>query len=238
MIQACLNGRRTRADHPRIPLTPEELAREAKGAVEAGAQALHVHPRGPDGFETLDAEPRAATLRALRAACPGVEISVTTGLWITRDADRRLELIAGWTELPDVASVNVSETGAAELVRTLVGRRIGVEIGIATAADARTLVELGVAPSCKRLLIEVEGDPSEGMVEIAAIDAVLGPAGIDLPRLEHGSGRATYAIIDQAVRLGRDYRIGFEDTLVLPDGRPARSNADLILACRARTERK
>ena len=24
MIQACLNGRRTRAEHPAIPLTPEE----------------------------------------------------------------------------------------------------------------------------------------------------------------------------------------------------------------------
>lgn len=236
MIQACLNGRRTRAEHPRIPLTPEELAREGKASVEAGAGALHVHPRGPDGFETMDAAHRAATLVALREACPGIEISFTTGLWITNDVKRRLELVASWTELPDVASVNIAEPGAVELIAALVGRRIAVEVGIASVGDAKALVKSGVASRCKRVLTEVEGSDTGTMVELAAIDTVLDAAGIEIPRLEHGYGRGTYAIIDRAVRLGRDYRIGFEDTMILPDGRPAKSNAELILACRARTE--
>ncbi len=46
-MKACLNGDRSRADHPGVPITPEELAREAEAAVEAGARAIHLHPRGP-----------------------------------------------------------------------------------------------------------------------------------------------------------------------------------------------
>ena len=236
MIQACLNGRRTHAEHPAIPLTPEDLAREGRAAVEAGARALHVHPRGADGNETLDAEPRAATLRALRAACPGVEISVTTGLWITRDPAKRLDRIAQWTEWPDVASVNISEDGAVELIDLLAGHGVGIELGVATAADMRKALEAGVTGRCKRLLVEVDGEATEAMIEIAAIEALLADAGVRLPQLDHGYARATYAVIERAARLGHDYRVGFEDTLILPDGRPARSNAELVTVCRARTE--
>ena len=234
MIQACLNGRRTRAEHPAIPLTPEELAREGKAAVAAGAASLHVHPRGVDGHETLEAEPRAAVLRALREACPGTEISFTTGFWITNDAARRLELVAGWTELPDVASVNISEPGAVELIDALIARGIGIELGLATAVDTRLLVACGVAARCSRLLVELEGTPSEAQVECSVIESLLMAAGIRLPRMDHGYGRHTYGILDHAQRHGYDMRIGFEDTLVLPDGRPARSNAELVAAVAGR----
>ena len=236
MIQACLNGRRTRAEHPGIPLTPEDLAREGKAAVEAGARSLHVHPRDAGGGETLDAEPRAAVLRALRAACPGIEIGVTTGIWIAGDAARRLELVAGWQVWPDVASVNIVEPGAVELIDLLVRRGVGIELGVATAADTRKALGAGVTGRCKRLLVEVEGEASETMIELAAIESLLADGGVRLPRLDHGYARATYAVIDRAARLGHDYRVGFEDTLILPDGRPARSNAELVSACRARTE--
>ena len=40
LLKAALNGARTRADHPAIPLTPDEQAREAIAAVAAGAGAL------------------------------------------------------------------------------------------------------------------------------------------------------------------------------------------------------
>lgn len=36
-----------------------------------------------------------------------------------------------------------------------------------------------------------------------------------------------------AVRAGRDIRVGLEDTLVLPDGRPASGNAELVGAAAA-----
>ena len=67
LLQAALNGDR---EHPAVPCTLEELAVEARAAVEAGAGSLHLHPYDEDGRETLAAAPCAAALRAVRAACP------------------------------------------------------------------------------------------------------------------------------------------------------------------------
>jgi uncharacterized protein (DUF849 family) len=54
--------------------------------------------------------------------------------------------------------------------------------------------------------------------------------GHDVDRLA-GSGFAeTWAVIEQALERERNVRVGLEDTLALPDGRPARGNADLVRA--------
>lgn len=54
LLKACLNGARAQAEHPAIPVTLAEIAHEARRAVDAGAGAIHVHPRGPDGRESLE----------------------------------------------------------------------------------------------------------------------------------------------------------------------------------------
>jgi uncharacterized protein (DUF849 family) len=55
---------------------------------------------------------------------------------------------------------------------------------------------------------------------------------VDRTRLLHGSGDSAWEFVFLAARQGYDARIGFEDTLTLPDGRPADSNADLVAAAR------
>ena len=82
LLQAALNGNR---DHAALPRTPEELAENARVAVNAGAQSLHLHPYDEHGQETLAAGPCAAALRAVRAVCPGVPISLTTSASVEPD---------------------------------------------------------------------------------------------------------------------------------------------------------
>src|SRR6266511_5810817 len=108
LLQAALNGDRV---HPAAPRTPGELAAEARAAVDAGARALHLHPYDGQGQQTLAAEPCAAALRAVRAACPGVPISLSTSEDIEPDPRRRLELVGGWTELPELVTANQGERG-------------------------------------------------------------------------------------------------------------------------------
>jgi len=113
-LQACLNGDRDAG----VPRTAEELAAEARACIGAGAVSIHVHPRDADGHETLDPAATAAVVRALRPL--RVEISLTTGLWITGgDVDARAAAIAGWTERPDLVSLNFSEEGSRELADVL-----------------------------------------------------------------------------------------------------------------------
>ena len=234
LLKACLNGGRSKADHAEVPVTPAELARDAAAVVEAGAGAIHVHPRGADGIESLAAADVDAAVAAIREAVPGVPLGVTTAAWIEPELPARLRLIGAWTELPDFASVNLSEDGSPEIVRALLARGIGVEAGFFQIEDVARLVASDLAPRCVRTLVEpIEPDAGAAVSTAAAIDAALDTQGIDLPRVHHGLGPATWAVIRAALDRGRDVRIGLEDTFTLPDGRAARDNADLVAAAHA-----
>jgi uncharacterized protein (DUF849 family) len=240
VLQACLNGDRETG----VPITPEELATDAKACVAAGVVSLHVHPRDEDGHETLAARDVAAVVRALRAAVPRTEISLSTGLWITGgDVEARAAAIADWTERPDLVSLNLAEDGWRELAAQLAERGIAIEAGVWTARDAEVLAESGLVamwgkgsrgtrhhPPVHRILVEPRSENSADAVAVAhEIDVVLDAAAIPTARLHHGVGAATWAVLDAAVPLGREIRIGLEDVLTLPDGRRAPDNAALVV---------
>src|SRR5437764_3825779 len=168
LLEVALNGHRIPAEHPAIPRTPGELAREARASVEAGAKALHVHAYY-GGEETLAAEPSAAMLRAIREACPGIPISQTTALYIAGDdPERRLALIAGWHELPELVTANQGEDGIAELCEHLLGRGVGLEAGLLSVADAQAFVASPIAGRCARVLVEPLDADSDAAVAHAA----------------------------------------------------------------------
>ena len=234
-IKVCLNGGRSRAEHPEVPVTPAELAAAAASAVAAGAEAVHMHPRDQGGRESLAAAHIAAAVLAVRQACPTTPIGVSTGLWITGDDPRsRLEAVMAWSDLappsrPDFASVNVSESGFTDLVRTLVSMGIAVEAGIWSIADADALAASGLAEKCTRLLIEVIGASAVAAPAVAdEILTRLDVLGVPGPRLLHGEDEATWPLVALAGRLGLPTRIGLEDTITDLRGEPVRDNAELV----------
>lgn len=233
MVKACLNGGRSRDDHPAVPLTADALAADAAACVAAGAAALHIHPRDPEGEQTLEAEPTAVVLQAVRAAVPDVPVGGTTLLDICAgDAERRLAMVRAWTVKPDFVSLNLEEPGADELARALIDELgVGVEAGVFTVADAEALAASSFRDELVRVLIEVDDADGAAAVDRAwAIEAALDRAGIGAPRLHHGYEAATWAVIDAALARGRDVRIGLEDTLVMRDGARAPGNAELVAA--------
>lgn len=48
-LKACINGARTPEEHPDLPVTPDQLAAAALAAHEAGAKAVHLHPKTAGG---------------------------------------------------------------------------------------------------------------------------------------------------------------------------------------------
>jgi hypothetical protein len=127
--------------------------------------------------------------------------------------------------------VNLSEEGVPELVGALLRRGIGVEAGLLDEWDVERLTELGFAERCLRALVEID-EEHDGARAVAAdaVDRALDRAGIEIPRLHHAGGIATWEVIERALERGRHVRVGLEDTLVLPDGSPARDNAELVRA--------
>jgi uncharacterized protein (DUF849 family) len=229
MLQACLNGNRGRDFNHAVPLTPQELARDAVACRAAGADEFHIHPRNANGAESFAAGDIAAALGAVRASVPGVPIGVSTREGIMAGAAARQRAFQAWDVLPDYVSVNLSEDDAPEVVKLMLKRGIGIEAGLATVADAERYVALPEANACLRVLIEIEEQKSAEAIS-AALDliAVLDRAGSRLPRQLHGYDSCKWALHGEALRLGLDQRIGLEDGKLLPDGRIAESNAELI----------
>lgn len=232
MLQACLNGARSPREHHHLPVRPEQLAAAAAACAAAGATELHLHPKYPDGTDSVDPHVVAAALLAVRAAAPGVPVGVTTGAWTAPDPHDRVAAIRGWTVLPDHASVNWHEPGADDIARALLDRGVAVEAGLWSGTDGPAHFRDSPARGrVLRILAEVTDPTARGAATTARAHLdLIGPT--STPVLLHGEAAGAWPVLALAAREGHDTRIGLEDTLQLPDGDIAPDNAALVTAAR------
>ena len=227
IVQACINGARADGYHPQLPLAAEAIAIDAAACVSVGAAELHIHPRGPDGRESLSAVDE--TMCAVRRTCPGTFVGVSTGAWIEGNERRTRDCIAAWRLLPDHASVNLSERDAPAVIALLHSMGVGVEAGLATVADAERFVAL---PDCRRalrILIEIEEQNLEKADAIAdGIAQVIEHANVRRPILLHGFDATVWHFVKRAHQQRWSTRIGLEDGCQHPNGETASGNADLV----------
>ncbi|QCK85505.1 3-keto-5-aminohexanoate cleavage protein [Phreatobacter aquaticus] len=84
IITAALNGVLTDPRQHHVPVTPAEMAAEARRAYEAGASVMHIHLRqqgeGKGHLPSWDVALSQEVQAAIRAACPDVVINHTSGV--------------------------------------------------------------------------------------------------------------------------------------------------------------
>jgi uncharacterized protein (DUF849 family) len=229
MLQACLNGGRTRDFHPAVPYTAAELAKDAAAAVAAGASELHIHPRSSSGAESLDPNDMAEAILAIRHNVPGTPIGLSTHWRIPPGGTARQGQIERWQVLPDYVSVNLIEEDAPDVISLILGKGIGVEAGLWSISDAERFVTLPDARKCLRVLIEInEQDIDEGLAAATGIISVLARAKFRLPILMHGDEASVWPMFREAMARGYDSRVGLEDGNLLPSGKKAAGNADIV----------
>ncbi len=118
IIEAALNGSQNRADNPAVPITPAEVAAEARRCAEAGASVVHIHAQEADGTWRADGDWYAAAIRAIRTAAPGLLISLTSlrpeGVSVATINDLLAALAADPETRPDLVSVNLGHIVAWE----------------------------------------------------------------------------------------------------------------------------
>lgn len=227
IVQACLNGARPAGYHEALPISPDKIATDAARCVTAGAAELHVHPRLVDGREGLAA--LDDVMRALRQTCPGTLIGVSTGAWIEGDPEVTRARIAGWSALPDYASVNLSEADAFPVMQLLDQRGAGIEAGLATVADAKRFVAGPDPNRVMRILIEIEDqDTQRGDETVDGICAVLAAANVSRPILLHGFDDTVWHFVSRARERRWSTRVGLEDGNLRRDGSKASGDVDLI----------
>ena len=233
-------GRKTKADCPLLPLSPEELARTAVECLERGASMIHLHVRDAEGRHCLDPEAyRAAIGSICQEVGDRLVVQITSEL-IGRysPAEQRAAVLKTNPEAVSLALRELAPEGADEkdfcdFLRKLKQMRIWPQIILYTPAEAERLGAMskqGLIPFDRLSVLYVLG--RFALTRTALPRDVLPFLAPDMPRFESWSvcafGRREAACVTAAALLGGHGRVGFENNLALPDGARAGSNAELV----------
>jgi len=243
---------------PRVypaPVTPEQMARESKAAIDAGASVIHVHFRqlepGQGHLPSWQPEVAKAVVAAIRDACPGVVINQTTG---TVGPDIPGPVACLQAVRPEVAALNAgslnylktkSDGGWAwppmlfdnpvEKINAFLAamKQSGsspefecFDTGIVrTAAAIARLGGFARAPKYNFVMGVEFGMPTDPDLLPILLKLIAEGARWSVTAI----GRAEiWPLHRRAAELGGDLRTGLEDTIYLPDGSRARGNGELI----------
>jgi uncharacterized protein (DUF849 family) len=218
---------------PGIPYTPEEYAKEARRARDAGAAMVHIHARTPQGAPTVEPKHYRAITRAILP-----------------------ERVAHITQLkPEIGALNMGSMNYAKYS----AKRRGFVFSFVfenSFEDISFLLErmreAEVKPECECFDVghveSVEPLVDLGVlsppIQFSLIHGVLGGISATPRNLAHmasvvppGStwgviavSREQWTMVGAAAALGGNVRVGFEDNFYLPGGEMAGSNGDLVEA--------
>ncbi len=233
-------GRKTKADHPALPLSADELARTAAECLERGASMIHLHVRDAEGEHCLDPEAYRATIAHI---CQ--EVGDRLVLQITSEslgryspAEQRAAVLKTNPEAVSLALQRARPGGAGREGLLRLPRQAQADARL--AADHPLHAERCGAPGRDG---ETGAHPLRQALRPLCARAVFAhphrPAARPpaVPRARHAPvpswsvcafGRRETACVTAAALLGGHARVGFENNLTLPDGARAGSNADLV----------
>lgn len=241
-VMVAPNGaRRTKADHPALPISADELASTAVECRAAGAAAMHLHIRDPFGRHSLDVSGYAEAVRVVSTAVPDLTIQVTTeaaSICTVRDQEQVLSELK-----PHYASVSIAEIlrdgeeRAIEIVQRAIVSEISIQYILYSAEDIRTLSGLrGRLFDDDRLPSTLLVAGRYGVIDDATVDMVddlyrvLSAEGLAAQGkwMACAFGRGEMACLEAVIELGGHVRVGFENAIVDAHGKLAVSNAERV----------
>ncbi len=254
-VTCSLTGVLTDPSHHPVPVTPEEMAADAKAAFDAGASVMHVHFRrqetGLGHLPSWDPAIAAEIVDAIRQACPGVILNNTTGVF-GDDIAGPLECLE--STMPEMAAMNA---GSLNYLRT---RKSGAWAWPPMLFDNPVekiekflsyMYENNIVPECEcfdtGIVRSVGMFVQNGILKAPPyVSLVMGvasgmPANPDwlplllkeMPEGAHwqtiGIGRSeVWDLHRRTAELGGHLRTGVEDTFYLPNGERTTGNGQLI----------
>lgn len=230
----------TKANNPAVPYTVEEIVREAKSAVDAGAAIVHLHVREDDGTPTQSKARFKECIDAILKECPDVILIPSTGGAVGMTAEERLQP----TELmPEMATLDCGTCNFGDDVfentmpmmrefgRRMIENNIKPEYECFEMGHLDTILnmarkgEVPGAPMQFNFVLGVPGCTPATVQNLAWMVSQI-PAGSTWTAT--GIGRHAFTLAAAAIVMGGNVRVGFEDNLNLSRGVPAKSNGELV----------
>ncbi|HEX7124239.1 MAG TPA: 3-keto-5-aminohexanoate cleavage protein [Thermodesulfobacteriota bacterium] len=232
---------KTRADHPALPITAEEIATCARACRDAGAAMIHLHVRDREGRHTLDVDAYREATAAIRCAVgDGLVIQATTEAAGVYGPEAQMALVRALR--PEAVSLAIreilppgrDEREAAAFLAWLAAERIVPQYILYSTEDLTRFRELrrrGLIPGSRpfalfvlgRYTVGQESDPRTLLPFLASLDEAE-----EMVWAVCAFGRREAACVLAAAALGGHARVGFENNLLLADGRRAPDNAAVV----------
>jgi uncharacterized protein (DUF849 family) len=231
IVNACLTGMvPTKADNPSLPVTPDEIAADARRCVDAGAAIVHLHARDEQGLPTYRLDVYRDVVAAVKERCPDVVVCVSTSGRTFKTFEERSAVLDLDGELrPELASLTLGSLNFPrqasvtdpEMIARLAGRML--ERGIVPELEvfdlgmldyAAYLVDRGVLrePFYVNILLGSLGTVSATPFNLALLAQSV-PAGATWSAA--GIGRFQFRVNAMAITMGGHVRVGLEDNLYL-----------------------
>ncbi len=235
------NGaRRTKADHPAIPITADEIARCAAGARDAGAAAIHLHVRDAEQRHSLDADAYRAAIAAIRREVgDGLIVQATSEAVGIYTPAQQMEMVRAVR--PESVSLAVreicadaaAEPTAAAFLAWVVAEGILPQYILYSDEDVTRFADLrrrGVVPGDRPWVLYVLGRYTPGQKSVPAdlLPFLAAADGTDLTWSICAFGARECGCALTAAALGGHVRVGFENNTLLADGTVAPDNAALL----------
>ncbi len=258
ILTCALTGVLTNPEQYPVPVSPAQMAAEARDAFNAGASVMHVHVRqqepGKGHLPSWDPDVMESVVTAIRDACPGVIINLTTGV-VGKDISGPLDCIRRIK--PEIAACNagslnylkIKEDGQWAWPPMVFDNPVAkVQQFLDVMADCGTHPEfecfdVGIVRSVTMYIKAGMLKPSMGKAEYNLVMGVASGMPCDaellalLPRYMAPNsiwqstliGRAEiWPVHQKTAEMGGMLRTGLEDTFYLPDGKRASGNGALI----------
>jgi len=248
IVSVAPNGaRRTKADHPNLPMTSAEVAETAKAAMEAGASMIHFHTRDAEGRHLLDAAASREASAAIKRLCGDrliLQATTEQAGRYQRDAQvafaRALKpeaiTIAPREFVPDAST----EVETAKLLDWLHRERVLIQYILYDKNDLDRLLDLrkrGIIPGERPSVLYVLGRyASDGQSRPRDVAPFLAN-GLDFVWSMCAFGLREGACALTAIAMGGHARVGFENNFHLHDGSRAPDNAALVAQVAADSRR-
>ena len=249
VVTAALTGVAANRDQCKwIPYTPQEIADEALACYNAGASVVHIHAREKDGSPSWRVEVFREIMDEVRKRCP-IIINYSTGaVLVERDAR-----IAHIRELkPEIAALNMGTMNYAKysskrkdfvfkvvfhnpfedimfFLDTMSKSNVKPEcecFDLGHLESVFPLMDMGLLKHFQvSLIMGVVGGMAATARNLAHVASVV-PPGVAWEVI--GIGQEQWLLIDTALALGGNIRVGLEDNFYLSPGKMAQGNGPLV----------